>query len=83
MARVTNWLKRLGRPAHRRPVSVTVLDDLKGGLELWMTDEENRVIRCTLERREVTALYDSMAQYLNKAKEGSHEGLSLYWPKSV
>ena len=68
MARVTNWLKRLGKPSRRRPVSVIVLDDLKGGLELWMTDEENRVIRCTLERHEVTALYEGMAKYLNKAK---------------
>ena len=69
MARVTNWLKRLGRPARRRPVSVIVLDDVKGGLELWITDEENRVLRCTLELREVTALHKSMAQYLNKAKK--------------
>ena len=66
MAQATNWLKRLGRPARRRRVSVIVLDDLKGGLELWMTDEENRVIRCALERHEVTALYESMAKYLNK-----------------
>ena len=69
MARVTNWLKRLGRPARRRPVSVIAFDDLKGGLELWITDQENRVLRCTLERHEVSALYNSMAKYLNKAKE--------------
>lgn len=67
MAQATNWLKRLGRPARRRRVSVIALDDLKGGLELWMTDEETRVIRCALARHEVTTLYESMAKYLNKA----------------
>ena len=45
------------------------LEDVKGGLELWITDEENRVIRCALERHEVTALSESIAKYLNKAKE--------------
>jgi hypothetical protein len=69
MAQVTNWLKRLGRPSHRRPVSVIALEDLKGGLELWITDEDNRVIRCALERHEITALSESIAKYLNKAKE--------------
>jgi len=38
-------------------------------LELWITDEENRVIQCALERQEVTALSESIAKYLNKAKE--------------
>ena len=68
MAQVTNWLKRLGKPSRRRPVSVIVLDDLKGGLELWITDRENRVMRCTLELHEVTTLCDSMLKYLNQVK---------------
>ena len=69
MAQVTNWLKRLGRPSRRRRVSVIAVEDFKGGLELWITDEENRVIRCALERPEVTALSEGIAKYLNKAKE--------------
>ena len=68
MAQVTNWRKRLGKPSHRRPVSMMVLDDLKGGLELWITDEENRVMQCALELHEVTALSDGMVQYLNRVK---------------
>jgi len=68
VARVTNWLKRIGKPARRRPVSVMALDDLKGGLELWMTDQENRVLRCSLSLHEVTALSESMVKYLSQAK---------------
>ena len=68
MAQVTNWLKRLGKPSRRRRVSVIVLDDLKGGLELWITDEENRVMRCALERHEVTALSDGMVKYLDRVQ---------------
>jgi hypothetical protein len=71
MAQVTNWLKRLGRPSRRRRVSVIALEDVQGGLELWITDEENRVIRCALERPEVTALSENIATYLNKAKENT------------
>lgn len=68
MAQVTHWLKHLGKPSRRCPVSVIALDDLKGGVELWITDEENRVMRCTLERHEVTTLCDSMLKYLNQVK---------------
>ena len=68
MAQVTNWLKRLGKPSRRRPVSVIALEDFKGGLELWITDRDNRVLRCALERHEVTALCDRLVQYLNQGK---------------
>jgi fructose 1,6-bisphosphatase len=66
MARVTNWLKRLGRPARRRPVTVIASYSVQGSFELWITDEENRVLRCALELYEVIALSGSMVRYLSE-----------------
>ena len=66
MAQVTNWLKRLGRPTRRRPVTVIASYSVQGRFELWITDEENRVLRCALELHEVIALSGSMVRYLSE-----------------
>ena len=69
MAQISNWIKRIGKPSKRRPVMVKASYLLPGdSFELWITDEENRVLRCALELCEVTALGESIRKYLAQAQ---------------
>ncbi len=69
MAQITNWMKRIGKPSKRRPVMVKASYILPGGsFALWITDEENRVLRCALAFREVTVLGESIRKYLAQAQ---------------
>ena len=69
MAHITNWMKRIGKPSKRRAVMVKGSYLLPGGrFELWITDEENRVLRCALALCEVTALGESIRKYLAQAQ---------------
>jgi hypothetical protein len=81
MAHITNWLKQLGKPSARRPVMVKAVSTLSGSsVELWITDEENRVLRCALELSEATALAESLRKYLAQAKSPREEEV---WPVST
>jgi hypothetical protein len=74
MAHITNWLKRLGKPSTRRPVMVKAVYPLSGSSgELWITDEENQVLRCALALSEVTALAESLRKYLAQAQSPREE----------
>jgi hypothetical protein len=80
MAQITNWLKRLGKPSTRRPVMVKVVSTLSGSSgELWITDEENRVLRCALTLSEVTALAESLRKYLAQAQSPREEEVWPVW----
>ena len=69
MAQITNWIKRIGKPSKRRPVMVKASYILAGSnFELWITDEENRVLRCALKLHEVVALGESIRKYLAQAQ---------------
>jgi hypothetical protein len=66
---MSNWIKHMGKPSKRRPVMAKASYLLPGGsFELWITEEENRVLRCALELREVTALGESIRKYLAQAQ---------------
>ena len=80
MAHITNWIKRIGKPSTRRPVMVEASYLLAGGsFELWITDEENRVLRCALTLSEVTALAESLRKYLAQATSPREENLWRIW----
>jgi hypothetical protein len=58
MAQVTPWLKRIGRPPRWQKVMLKAVYTLHDTWELWLTDPENRVLRCALEPKEVRALLE-------------------------
>ena len=66
MAQITNWLKRIGRPSKHRPVMMRGVHPLTptGNFEIWITDQENRMLRCALILPEVTALGVNIRTYL-------------------
>jgi hypothetical protein len=68
MAQITNWIKRIGKPSKRRPVMIKGVHTIPGHFEIWITDQENRVLRCALTLPEVTALGASIRTYLAQAQ---------------
>ena len=68
MAHITNWLKRIGKQSKRRPVMIKGVHTVTGPFEIWMTDQENRVLRCALTLSEVTALGANIRTYLAQAR---------------
>ena len=74
MAQITNWIKRIGKPSKRRPVMIKTVYTFSGSnIELWITDRDNRVLRCSLELHEVTALGESIREYLAQAQSPRKE----------
>jgi hypothetical protein len=68
MAQITNWLKRMGRPSKRRPVMIKGVHTVTGPFEIWITDQDNRILRCALTLPEATALGASIRTYLAQAQ---------------
>jgi hypothetical protein len=68
MAQITNWLKRMGRPSKRRPVMIKGVHTITGPFEIWITDQDNRILRCALTLPEATALGASIRTYLAQAQ---------------
>jgi hypothetical protein len=70
MAQITNWLKYIGRPSKRRLVMIKGMHPLPstGNFEIWITDQDNRVLRCALTLPEATALGASLRTYLAQAQ---------------
>jgi hypothetical protein len=66
MAKVTNWLKQLGRAPRWRWVMLKAVYSQTGIFELWLTDVDNRVLRCALETPEVKALYDQLGKFFER-----------------
>ena len=66
MARVTHWLKQIGRPPRWYKVMFKAVHTVHGMWELWITDPENRVLRCALEDHEVQALYQQLSRFFEK-----------------
>jgi hypothetical protein len=64
MAEITHWLKRIGRPAKwYKVLCKTVIPIHPGRFELWFTDPNNRVLRCRLDRRELSELYAQLQKF--------------------
>ena len=67
MAHITNWLKRIGRPAQwRKVLCKPVIPIRPGPFELWFTDADNRVLRCRFDQPELTALYTQLSKFFEK-----------------
>jgi hypothetical protein len=68
MAQITNWIKRIGKPSKRRPVMIKGVHTVTGPFELWITDQDNHVLRCALTLPEAIALGASIRTYLAQAQ---------------
>ena len=68
MAQITNWIKRMGKPSKRRPVMIKGVHTVTGPFEIWITDQDNCVLRCALTLPEAIALSASIRTYLAQAQ---------------
>ena len=67
MAQVTTWLKRISKTPRWHWVMFKPVRPIRGGtFELWLTDTENRVLRCKLEPPELKALYEQLGRFFEK-----------------
>ena len=68
MAQVTRWLKRMSRAPRWQWVmfKAVYLPTSTSNFELWLTDDENRVLRCKLEDPEVKALYKELGEFFER-----------------
>ena len=71
MADVTNWLRQLGKPVKRQCVLIKGVPPVvdTGQFKIWLTDWDNRVLRCKLTMMETTALGAEIRKYLAYARE--------------
>jgi hypothetical protein len=64
MAQVTPWLKRIGKtPRWHAVMCKAVMPIGAGSFELWFTDPDNRVLRCKLDRSEITSFYEQLKKF--------------------
>jgi hypothetical protein len=67
MAQVTTWLKRISKtPRWHWVMFKPVMPIRVGTFELWLTDAENRVLRCKLERPEIQVLYEQLKKFFEQ-----------------
>ena len=67
MAQVTTWLKRISKtPRWHWVMFKPVMPIRVGTFELWLTDADNRVLRCKLEPSELKALYEQLGKFFEK-----------------
>ena len=68
MAQVTSWLKRIGKTPrwHWVLFKAVFLPIRTSTFELWLTDAENRVLRCRLEPLEIKALYARLGRFFER-----------------
>ena len=66
MAQVTRWIKRISRTPrwHWVMLKAVFLPIPTSGFEFWLTDEDNRVLRCKLEPPEIRALSEQLQKFL-------------------
>jgi hypothetical protein len=66
MAQVTRWLKRIGRPPRWHRIMFKMVHRLNNTCELWLTDPENRVLRCALDPSEAKTLYEELGKFFER-----------------
>jgi hypothetical protein len=68
MAQVTTWLKRIGKTLrwHWVLFKAVSLPIHASTFELWLTDADNRVLRCKLEPPEIQALYMQLKKFFEQ-----------------
>ncbi len=69
MAQVTSWLKRIGKTPrwHWVMFKAVYLPIRASAFELWLTNADNRVLRCRLEPAEIKALYEQLRKFFEQA----------------
>ena len=68
MAQVTTWLKRISKTPrwHWVLFKAVYLPIRASTFELWLTNTDNRVLRCKLEPPEIQALYEQLQKFVEK-----------------
>ena len=69
MAQVATWRKQISKtPRWQWVLFKPVMPIQAGTFELWMTDADNRVLRCRLEPAELKALYEQLGKFFEEVR---------------